>query len=66
MTFIDRWIFDYEFIDEDNNKLKFRLNDVIYNYETKCINFFNDIQKDTNVTFLIIELVVINFKQKSI
>ena len=41
---------------------KFRLNNVIHNYKIKCINLFNNIQKNTNVIFLIIELIVIDLK----
>ena len=65
MIFIDRWVLNYKFIDENNDELKFRLNNVIHNYETKYINLFNDIQKNTNIAFLTIELIVIDFKQKS-
>ena len=66
LIFIDQQVLDYKFIDKNNDKLKFCLNNVIYNYEIKYINLFNDIQKNTSVTFLIIELIVIDLKQKSI
>ena len=65
LIFIDRWVLDHESIDENNNESKFRLNNVIHDYETKYINLFNDIQKNTDVTSLVTKLIVIDFKQKS-
>ena len=64
LTFIDQWVLDHEPIDKDSDEPKFRLDDVIYNYEAKCINPFNNIQKDTGVAPLITGLTVIGPKQK--
>ena len=64
LTFIDRWVLDHESIDEDSDESKFRLDDVIHDYEVKYTNPFNDIQKDTDVASLITELAVIGPKQK--
>ena len=64
LIFINRWVLDHEPIDKDSDESKFRLNDVIHDYEAKCTNLFNGIQKDTNVAPLTTELTVIDLKQK--
>ena len=64
--FIERWIFEHEFFDNENNiDFKFDLFDVIHVYEIQCVNFLTNANK--NVISLITNFAVIETRiEKSI
>ena len=62
--FIERWIFEYEFFDNDVKiGFKFVFFDVIYSYEVQCVNLFVK-SHEKRVAFFVIKFVVINFRIK--